>query len=180
MNPLPIITKLNRKDYNLYKYFLKDCLEYSHMSNMFYSNLPCSYDEESFYNWLQTDNIYICQRNHKNIGFIVFDTSETLNRLSIFVHPKVCKLAIIGIARAATIVAYYKLHDILETSFLFSTVHTLVYTIFQNIFSAATLKHGDIVIQSVSIDTAKFEAYIEKNYEQDEIEQYLHVLSTLE
>lgn len=179
MNPLPTLYKLNPSDYNFYKHFLNECVSYSHSSNIFYGSEPTKNDSESFYNWLQTTNLYICSRDNKSIGFIVFDTnsaSVSYNRLSIFVHPKVCKLAIISIARAATIVARYELKGIEENTFLFSTVHTLVYSIFQNIFSAATLKHDNTYILSVKVDQDKYESYVTKNYEQEDLKQYHQIL----
>ena len=179
MNPLPTLYKLDPKDYNLYKTFLNECVLYSHASNIFYGNENTQSDADSFYNWLQTTNLYICRRDNKNIGFIVFDSNQSsvhFNRLSIFVHPKVCKLAIISIARAATIVAYYELNNTGETTFLFSTVHTLVYGVFQNIFSVASLKHDLSYIMSVKIDKDKVEEYVKKNYDQEELKQYKDIL----
>lgn len=179
MNPLPMLYKLNFSDYNLYSDFLNECVSYSHSSNIFYASEPLKKDAISFFNWLQTNNIYICTRDGKSIGFIVFDSSNasvSFNRLSIFVHPKVCKLAIISIARAATIVARYALKDIEEDSFLFSTVHTLVYSVFQNIFSTVTLKHNDSYILSVKLDEDKFDKYVLKHYEQDDLKQYHNIL----
>ena len=179
MNPLPTIYKLDPSDYNLYKTFLNECTAYSHSSNIFYGSENTKDDADSFYNWLQTTNLYICRRDNKNIGFIVFDSNSSsvhYNRLSIFVHPKVCKLAIINIARAATIVAYYELKNIEENTFLFSTVHTLVYGVFQNIFSVASLKHDLSYIMSIKIDKEKFEEYVSKSYDQEELKQYKDIL----
>lgn len=179
MNPLPTLYKLDPSDFNFYKNFLNECVSYSHSSNIFYGSEPLKYDSESFYSWLQTTNLYICRRDNKNIGFIVFDSnsaSVTYNRLSIFVHPKVCKLAIISIARAATIVVNYELKGVGENTFLFSTVHTLVYSVFQNIFSVATLKHDDVYILSAKVDPVKFDAYVAKNYDQEELKQYCNIL----
>lgn len=183
MEPLPTVFKLERSDFNLYKNFLNECVTYSHSLNIFYGSEPNKMDADSFYNWLQTDLIFICQRNNKNVGFIVFDSNNSqinFNRVSLFVHPQVCKLAIISIARAATIISYYELLERNESTFLFSTVHTLVYSVFQNIFSVASLKHDATHLLSVTINKEKFETYVKKNYDQEELKQYLNIYNILE
>lgn len=173
---LPEIRKLYPEDFNIYRNFLLDCSEYSHSSNIFYGSKPSTNNSESFYTWLQTQDVYLCTTSNKNIGFFVLDinlATVSCNRLSLFVHPKVCKLAIINVARAASVFTYLKFKHEQETSFIMSTPHTTIYTVFQSIFNLNAIKHDTLYIMSLSLCDYKYDSYTTKTYEQEEIKKYM-------
>lgn len=181
MNTLPAVFKLDENDFNMYREFLFECLEYSLSASANYMHEPSEKSKTAFYNWAQTNNIYICNRNNRDIGFIVIatNTSETdpLNTVTFFVHPKVCKLATITVARAAAVLMYCELKSQQSTQFMVSTIHTLVYTVFASFFDLKSLKHGNMFYLSCEKSDRKMMNTLETNYEQDEIKTYFEMFN---
>lgn len=176
---LPEIFKVVDSDFNLYKDFIKDCIEYSFFGNFFYQDTPITYEEESIHNWLGTDQIYICTNNNKNIGFVSITYSTELSevpKVSMFVHPRVCKMSSLNVARAAVAIMDISGRLNGDSLFFISTVHPLVFTIISSTFSVNVLKHSNYYLISCKSDSDKFNTYSSKNFNSEDLKHYMEVL----
>lgn len=155
MNAIPSVSLIDESCYEQYKNFLKDCIEYSLDSNFKQFGYPTNYDKETFYSWLGTDKIYICNRNNKNIGFIVLETKDmsesTAHQVSFYIHPKVCKLASLSIARSAAVLSYCSLLSYDDDTIFSTTIHSLVYGVFALLFEVKALKNGSYYLFTAKI-----------------------------
>lgn len=106
---LPSITKVTVDNYNTQAAFIADCVRYSFSSTFKYTALPVSFSANDFFNWLQADELYVLNRNHKAIGIVVLhETSlseESFVNFTTFLHPRVCKMAAISLLRGALCIA---------------------------------------------------------------------------
>lgn len=179
MNTLPAIFKLEEADYSLYRDFLHECIEYSLPATAAYLAPPSEKSKEAFYNWLQSSTVFICNRNSRNIGFVVIATSDSdidpVMNVTFFVHPKVCKLATITVARAAAVLAHCEMSSNNLSRFMSSTIHTLVYTVFASFFDIKPLKHGNMYYISCMSNLERMMNNLKSNYEQDEVKSYFEM-----
>lgn len=180
MQTLPTISILNPADYNHYKSFFADCIEYSIDANLRRFNPPSNYEKDIFYEWLGTDRIYICNRNSKNIGFIVFETKDTsqgrTHQVSFYIHPKVCKLASISLARSAAVLAYCELATLNDSQVITTTLHNLVYSVYSQYYTVKAIKSGDYYVINSETKEDTLQRII-NSFEHEDLKSYFELFN---
>lgn len=142
--PLPEILKIDKNNFKIYKNFIKDCTQHYYIHTYSYHSPPVDYELESFFNWLQSDVLFIVKSGVRALGYVVLHSNETLQSehisSSFFVHPNVCKLNSVTLSSTANILALYYAEINRAGSISTYYNHTLLFSDFINIFDSKIIK----------------------------------------
>ena len=142
--PLPDLIKIDKDNYHVYQNFIKDCTQHYYRHTYNYHNSPINYETDNFFNWLQSDVLFIVKSGIKALGYVVLHSNETVDSEHIssnfFVHPNVCKLNSVSLSLTAYILSLY--YAEINKAKTISTYynHTLLFSDFVNIFNSKTIK----------------------------------------
>lgn len=141
---LPELLKIDRSNFQIYKNFIKDCTQHYYKHTYNYHNLPINYEVDNFFNWLQSDVLFIVKSGVRALGYVVLHSNETLESEHVFsnffVHPNICKLNSVILSLTANILALY--YADINKAKTISTYynHTLLFSDFINIFDSKIIK----------------------------------------
>lgn len=160
------ILKLTQEDINLHFKFLKDCVQYSYSSTSYF-DIPKIEDTTTLLNWLQSESIYILFKNSSLNGLIVKKQKDAIVEFCLFTHPRTCKMSILQLTRAVSLIAYFTLPVENLNSFLITTSQSSLAFVLNNHFQTSILKMSPeyYLIKNQIIDKTK--VYIEKTYTKD-------------
>jgi hypothetical protein len=179
---LPVVTKVDKSNYNNFRVFIEEAVNYSYLSTIKYSSVPISFEQSDFFNWLQADELYILNRNLKNIGFVVVHSSEldekSLVTFTTFLHPRVCKMAAISLLRGGLCLA--SLYSVINKAESLSTsiYHNIMITTVRQLFpTARTVRLSELchycAIPFVGVSLEDLVGKLNSVFTKEEVEEYL-------
>lgn len=133
------IIKIDKKDLTIYFDFIKSCItnSYEHTS---YFDLEDQLSVDTVFTFLNCRSIYILVKDKNYQGIIVKKQKEELTEYSLLVHPRTCKLAVIQLAKACSLIAYFNARTDLFSNFIVTTTHISIYFTFNNHFKSSLFK----------------------------------------
>ncbi len=168
---LPSVTLVNRENYILFAAFLQDCTEYSLSSTFTYVTTPLNFTSDQFFHWLQADSVYVLSLNNKSLGYVVLREhnreEESIVDFTTFLHPRVCKMAVINLLKGAScLAAIYSVinHSNTITTFLY---HKMLLASLRQSFGSLVKSHSVAFFDFCQIDMTSF------NYDLDLLIQAL-------
>lgn len=180
MQSFPDLFKLKAEDFIKVKTFLIECIEYSYNITYLYNVLPSSYEYSDIINWLQSDQIYIVNRNNKDIGFVLIRSQLLNDELIItpvfFIHPRVCKMASISLLRASVLLSLiYGLNE--GSSFInLFTYHSTLRASITSVVDSRYIKLGSTFELSVIDINENQLLQIENTFSKEEVEAYKKII----
>lgn len=110
--PLSQLVTVTQDNYERYSSFLTQCTDNYYNHTYRYSTTPDSYSSNDFFNWLQSDTVYVINKDNRNLGYVVLHSNDTQEdsviSFSYFVHPSVCKLNTTHLALSGLVLSIYK------------------------------------------------------------------------
>lgn len=141
MSQLPSVTVINKSNYLLYANVIQESVEYSVHSTVKYTTPPTDYSVDSFFNWLQSEELYLLNRNSKSIGIVILHTTEldedSLVTFTTFLHPRVCKMAAISLLKGAICLSSIYSLTIQASSLSTYIYHNILVSTIRQIFPTA-------------------------------------------
>ena len=167
---LPTVQVINKEDYNLYKDFIQKCTSNYYNHTYRYSSEPNNYELNSFFNWLQSDRIFLISKENRNLGYVVLHNNDTtqdsVTSFSYFVHPSVCKLNSVTLSYSGFILA--TVQSILYGSKLITTYvnHSMLSNSFNYIFDTTKqyVLQPNLIFISVNLEKLKSNEIKDKLY----------------
>lgn len=181
MSQLPSVTVVNKSNYLLYSNVIQESVEYSVHSTVKYTSPPVDYSVDSFFNWLQADELYLLNRNSKSIGIVVLHTMEldgdSLVTFTTFLHPRVCKMAAISLLKGAICLSSIYSLSIQASSLSTYIYHNILVATIRQVFPTARSMKLTTLCQfcSVPLEGVDLESLVSKLRAlfDDEVDEYL-------
>ena len=180
---LPDIEKITSDNYSIHKSFIQAATKHYYNHTYSYHNEPTSYEVINFFNWLQSDSLYIVRSGNRALGYFVLHTNSTVDNehisYSIFVHPNVCKLNSVILSLSAYVSACLLAQTI--SSFSISTYynHSLLFSDISKIYNSKFLKlQTNLYYFTTDLTTysGKIESTLQKYYDSSDIVNYKNII----
>ena len=181
--PLPSVEKITKLNYEQNKAFIKVCTQHYVNHTYRYSSEPASYEIDDFFNWLQSEELYIFTKDNRKLGYVVLHQNDTVDSIlvsfSYFIHPRVCKLnsvhlAVGGLALATT---YSLLHR--ARSIVTYVNHTLLLNSINRLFPTQHLKLQEgilfVAISLSELSSTEIKEALSSYFIPEQLEPYYEV-----
>lgn len=178
---LPIVECITKENYNVYKEFIKSCTKHYYNHTYRYSSEPINYEVESFFNWLQKDELYIIRSGTRMLGYTVIHENLTIQNSfvtsSFFLHPNVCKLNSVIISLASYILSCLYASSVQATSIGNYYNHTLLFSGFNTIFQNKTITiQNNLYYLITQVTPQNIFSTLEKYYQKEDLLLYQRTL----
>ena len=181
--PLARVEKVTKSNYGLHADLIKSSTKNYYNHTYRYSNEPASYDADSFFNWLQADELYVLTKDNRKLGYVVLHNNPTVENsivsYSFFIHPRVCKLNSVHMSVGGFVLAAAQC--LLLRARLITTYvnHTLLLNSFSNILPTKSIKLQEglhyVYIDLSELSSSEIKLQLALHFEEEVLNTYYEI-----
>lgn len=180
---LPTIERITKSNYNLHSDLIKASTRHYYNHTYRYANEPDNHSVDSFFNWLQSDELFVLTKDNRKLGYVVLHNNPTVNNsvtsYSFFIHPRVCKLNSVHMSIGGLVLAAARCIHLRSRLITTYVNHTLLLNSINNILPTKSIKLQEglhyVYIDLSELSSSEIKLQLALHFEEEVLNTYYEI-----